>query len=69
MPTGRSGLSTSVVNGEVYDIGGSRLALVGNPSLSTVEAYDSGHAGEGEEEQGVEAKGKLATSWGEVKRR
>jgi RNA polymerase sigma factor (sigma-70 family) len=39
MPTARLGLSTGVVNGKVYAIGGG-LHWPGGPYLSTVEAYD-----------------------------
>lgn len=60
MTTARVGLSTSVVNGKIYAIGG--LNIVGGNALSTVEEYDTGFAGEG-----VEAKGKLATKWGKLK--
>lgn len=59
MPTARSGHSTSVVNGKIYVIGGSN----GRAPILTVEEYDPGLA------EGVEAKGKLATSWGRMKNR
>ena len=59
MPTVRSGLSTSAVNGKIYAIGGFGS---NNNVLSTVEEYDTGFAGEG-----VEAKDKLATKWGKIK--
>lgn len=57
MPTARNWLSTSVVNGKIYAIGG----RAGQTILSTVEVYDTGFA--------VEAKDKLATSWGKLKAR
>ena len=42
MPTARSGLSTSVVNGKIYAIGGQagKAGPGGGPLLSTVEVYD-----------------------------
>ena len=60
MPTARGGLSASVVKGKIYAIGG--LNIVGGNALSTEEEYDTGFA-----DEGVEAKGKLATKWGEIK--
>ena len=59
LPTARVGLCTSVVNGKIYAIGG-RSPVAGRiSSLSTVEEYGAGFA--------IEAKGKLATSWGKIK--
>ncbi|MBI1923874.1 hypothetical protein HYR99_06450 [Candidatus Poribacteria bacterium] len=58
MPTARNSLSTSVVDGKIYAIGG----LL---PLGVVEEYDTGFAGE--EGQSVDPKGKLATSWGKIK--
>ena len=59
MPTARRGLSTSAVNGKIYAIGGwNDQAGI----LSIVEEYDTGFAGEG-----IEAKGKLPTKWGQIK--
>jgi hypothetical protein len=55
MPTPRAGLSTCVVNGKIYAIGGANDRQL----LSTVEEYDPGLA--------VDAKGKLAAMWGEIK--
>ncbi|MCZ6678948.1 MAG: kelch repeat-containing protein [Candidatus Poribacteria bacterium] len=60
MPTQRWGFATSVVNGKIYAIGGSQGLL--RLALKTVEAYDPGFAS-----QGVEATGKLATVWGQLK--
>jgi len=40
MPTPRAGLSTSVVNGIIYAIGGSKGNLEGGRGYSTVEAYN-----------------------------
>jgi hypothetical protein len=54
--------STSSVNGKIYAIGGIRTPAV-------VEEFDLGFAGEGEEGQGVEAKGKQTTTWGKMKKR
>ena len=55
MPTSRRWLSTSVVNGKIYAIGGCAEQEI----LGTVEVYDTGFD--------VDAKGKLATSWGRLK--
>jgi RNA polymerase sigma factor (sigma-70 family) len=60
MPTARYGLSTSAVNGKIYAIGG-RASLQGWNIVSTVEEYDPGIG------EGVNFKGKLPTSWGDVK--
>ena len=57
MPTPRCVFSTSVVDGKIYAIGG---YLQGNITTAIVEEYDPGSVG-------VEAKGKLPTTWGEVK--
>ena len=62
MPTARSCLSTSVVNGKIYAIGGTAgfdQGVGGDVPLSTVEEYDTGFA--------IEAKGKLATTWGIIR--
>ena len=40
MPTARGGLSTCVVNGKIYAIGGTSEKEAGNFTLSTVEEYD-----------------------------
>ena len=56
MPSARVWLSTSVVNGKIYAIGGG----VGRSAPGTVEVYDPGALN-------VNAKGKLATVWGEIK--
>ncbi|MBI1927374.1 hypothetical protein HYR99_24440 [Candidatus Poribacteria bacterium] len=56
MPTARCCLSTSVVNGKIYAIGGAQRWP---EMLSTVEEYDPGLA--------IEAKGKLVTLWGKIK--
>lgn len=62
MPTARNGLATSVVNERIYAVGGSNFQLGG--SLSTVSEYSSRFSS-----LGVEAKGKLPTSWGGIKSR
>ncbi|MBI1926641.1 hypothetical protein HYR99_20670 [Candidatus Poribacteria bacterium] len=67
MPTARAKLSTSVVNGVIYAIGGTDLwpagAALPTSFLSTVEAYDTGFR-----ELAIQAKGKLAMTWGGIKR-
>jgi len=40
MPTARQGLSTSVVNGRIYAIGGSNIGTVWLPGSPIVEEYD-----------------------------
>ena len=55
MPTARSALSTSAVNGKIYAVGG--IGVFG--FLRTVEEYDTGFVPEG-----VEPEGKLPTTWG-----
>jgi len=59
VPTARVHLSTSVVRGKIYTIGGSTAADV---ALSTVEEYTP----EGWPFS-VSPQGKLATTWGEIK--
>jgi hypothetical protein len=59
MPTARAWLSTSVVNGKIYAIGGSVDAVV---PLSTVEEYTP----EGWPFS-VSPQGKLAMMWGQLK--
>jgi len=61
MPTARGALTTSVVNGKIYAIGGVLVGNWPNP-ISIVEEYDTGFGGEG-----VNFKGKLPTTWGDVK--
>jgi len=56
MPTPRANLSTVAVNGIIYAIGGHDDFN----QLSTVETYDTGF-------RSVDAKGKLPTTWGEMK--
>jgi RNA polymerase sigma factor (sigma-70 family) len=63
MPTARCVLSTSAVNGKIYAIGGLDITFINQ--LSTVEEYDTGFTGEN---VSVEAKGKLPTKWGQMKR-
>lgn len=58
MPTARRGLSTVAVNGKIYAIGGWNDQDI----LSIVEEYDTGFEGEG-----LEANGKLPTTWGSRK--
>lgn len=59
MPTPRISLSTSVVNGKIYAIGGWNGDQF---ILSTVEEYDTGFTG-----KDIQAKGKLTTLWGALK--
>jgi N-acetylneuraminic acid mutarotase len=59
MPTARFGFAAAEVNNKIYAIGG----ISSNMWLSTVGEYDTGFAGES-----VEAQGKLATNWGEIKK-
>ena len=59
MPTARFHLSTSAVNGRIYAIGGGQDGI---QALSTIEEYDTGFAGES-----IQPKGKLPTTWGDVK--
>jgi RNA polymerase sigma factor (sigma-70 family) len=58
MPTPRGWFSSSEVNGKIYAIGGRN----NNGTTSVVEEYDPGSTGEG-----VDFKGKLPTTWGEVR--
>ena len=62
MPTPRACLSASAVNGKIYAIGGGSDWAVALKK-GTVEEYDTGFR-----ERGVEPTGKLATTWGEIKR-
>ena len=59
MPTARTCLSTSAVDGKIYAIGGSKIGV---GPVSTVEEYDTEFTG-----QGIDTKGKLPTTWGEMK--
>ena len=56
MPTPRGWLSTSVVTGRIYAIGGADQKIT---ALPTVEAYDTGFS--------IDAGGKLPALWGEVR--
>lgn len=60
----RYDLSTSVVNGKIYAIGGAidKQQHAITEVLSIVEEYNTGFGG-----QSVEASGKLATTWGKLK--
>jgi len=63
MLTPRMSLSTSIVNGYIYAIGGgpkTPAPAFPFPALSIVEAYDTGF-------RAVEAEGKLPTTWGRMK--
>jgi RNA polymerase sigma factor (sigma-70 family) len=59
MPTARWSVSTSAVNGKIYAIGG----MNGDDNVfSTVEEYDTGFISES-----INSKGKLPTTWGDVR--
>jgi len=62
MPTPRSKIACSAVNDRLYIIGGctSEASL----AISVVEEYDPGFS---DKITSVDAKGKLVTSWGEIK--
>ena len=62
MLTARCGLSTSIVNGYIYAIGGGPKsgAQLPLPTFSIVEVYDTGF-------RAVEPEGKLPTMWGRMK--
>jgi N-acetylneuraminic acid mutarotase len=61
MPTARMSLSTCAVNGKIYAIGGD-IGQKENIATSVVEEYDPGTSG-----QSINFKGKLPTTWGDVK--
>ena len=62
MLTARCALSTSIVNGYIYAIGGGSKsgAQLPLPTFSIVEVYDTGF-------RAVEPEGKLPTTWGRMK--
>jgi N-acetylneuraminic acid mutarotase len=65
MPTARSNLSTCAVNGRIYAIGGNMGGFGVSQELiptSIVEVYDPNSTGES-----ITPKGKLPTTWGEVR--
>jgi len=59
IPTQRLSFSTSAVNEKIYTIGG---VIRGGQAISTVEEYDPGTAS-----KNIDFKGKLPTTWGDVK--
>jgi N-acetylneuraminic acid mutarotase len=63
IPTPRWGLSATAVGGRIYAIGGSTAGPIA-VSTSIVEEYDTGFV----PPKNVEAKGKLPTKWGQMKR-
>ncbi|MBC8229460.1 hypothetical protein H8E77_07935 [bacterium] len=65
MPTVRCMLSTSAVDGKIYAIGGTTTGISWTYT-STVEEYDTGFVPE--VISNVNAKGKVSTTWGEIKR-
>jgi N-acetylneuraminic acid mutarotase len=67
MPTARWLGSASVVGGKIYAIGGSVLCSSLGAPVPTVEVYDTGFVPE--LVTSVEAEGKLATTWGEIRYR
>ena len=62
MPTPRGSLSTSAVDGRIYAIGGGPDWNVASAE-GIVEEYDTGFR----TVSSIEAKGKLVTTWGEMK--
>jgi RNA polymerase sigma factor (sigma-70 family) len=58
IPTARARLCCDTVNGKIYAIGGVGFGIV----FSTVEEYDPGISG-----QGINFKGKLPNTWGDVR--
>jgi RNA polymerase sigma factor (sigma-70 family) len=60
MPTARTNLSTCTVNGKIYAIGGD-IGQKENIATSIVEEYNPGTG------EGVKFKGKLPTTWGDVR--
>jgi N-acetylneuraminic acid mutarotase len=61
LPTARGGLSTSVVNGKIYAVGGEIIEGGLALCLPTVEEYTP------EGWQAVSPQGKLAAAWGKIK--
>ena len=64
MPKTRVALSTSVLNGKIYAIGGNVASF--GPNLSTVEEYTP-EGWEPSQNLSISQQGKLPTTWGEVK--
>jgi N-acetylneuraminic acid mutarotase len=64
MPNAKGGMSTSVMDGKIYVIGGINI---GRQFLSTAEEYKPEFTSAEKKTSKVEIKGKLATSWGEIK--
>jgi hypothetical protein len=63
MPTARGELSACAVGGKIYAMGGCPLGELFRPlDRGIVEEYDTGFL-----PKGVDAKGKLPTTWGEVR--
>jgi N-acetylneuraminic acid mutarotase len=65
MLTARCGLSTSLVNGYIYAIGGAPkdpAVELPHPVCSILEAYDTGFRS-----SGTNMEGKLPTTWGDMK--
>ena len=63
MPTARGFLSTAAVGGKIYAIGGGTGGGNCAPlKEGVVEEYDTGFV-----PTGVDAKGKLPTTWGQIK--
>ena len=69
MPTARGSLATAVVDGKIYAIGGHTGISWG--AMGTVFATVEEYAPEGLESEAsaVSPRGKLATTWGTIKRR
>ncbi len=66
MPTKRDWFASSAVNGKIYVMGGYVSGRVNgrnfSKEISAIEEYDTGFAG-----QSINFKGKLPTTWGEVR--
>jgi RNA polymerase sigma factor (sigma-70 family) len=62
MPLARNNLSASAVNEKVYIIGGYNIINNVSTNIPEVEEYDPGTTG-----QSINPKGKLPTTWGDVK--
>ena len=66
MPFARAGISTATMNGKIYAIGGATQLLIWGmqavPVVPNVDVYDTGFR-----PSGINMKGKLPTTWGDMK--